>query len=220
MNAPALQQTIVNFTAQTRREVTDVLAQMFLPKWTNIPLSLKFIKASLGSITSRNDQKGCKYAFMVDVDWLANMTDIYEVQNMPTVPAVLDWRLSVAMLLDRWFQHVIRLFVIAVFSVQTEVYALVSQGIKETHTCQVVVKQQWLHYGRITVVALGVTEDGGIRWWLYELVGGGSVAERVVVVVSFTAPSVLAVSGRFGGGDDGVNGAVQGGNDGGSGGRM
>ncbi|KAJ0620761.1 putative EGF-like domain, growth factor receptor cysteine-rich domain superfamily [Helianthus annuus] len=31
---------------------------------------------------------------MVDVDWFANLTDIYEVQNMPSVPAVLDWRLS------------------------------------------------------------------------------------------------------------------------------
>ncbi|KAI3829558.1 hypothetical protein L1987_03684 [Smallanthus sonchifolius] len=61
---------------------------------TNIPPSLKFINASLGSIESRNDQKGCKYAFMVDVDWFANLTDIYEVQNMPSVPAVLDWRLS------------------------------------------------------------------------------------------------------------------------------
>ncbi|XP_076894075.1 wall-associated receptor kinase-like 22 [Bidens hawaiensis] len=61
---------------------------------TNIPPSLKFINASLGSIESRNDQRGCKYAFMVDVDWFANLTDIYEVQNMPSVPAVLDWRLS------------------------------------------------------------------------------------------------------------------------------
>lgn len=61
---------------------------------TNIPPSLKFINASLGSIESRNDQSGCKYAFMVDVDWFGNLTDIYEVQNMPSVPAVLDWRLS------------------------------------------------------------------------------------------------------------------------------
>ncbi|GJT83558.1 wall-associated receptor kinase-like protein 8 [Tanacetum coccineum] len=61
---------------------------------TNIPPSLKFINASLGSIESRNDQSGCKYAFMVDVDWFGNLTDIYEVQNMPGVPAVLDWRLS------------------------------------------------------------------------------------------------------------------------------
>ncbi|KAK1428138.1 hypothetical protein QVD17_16966 [Tagetes erecta] len=61
---------------------------------TNIPSSLKFINASLSSIASGNDQQGCKYAFMVDVDWFANLTNIYEVQNMPTVPAVLDWRLS------------------------------------------------------------------------------------------------------------------------------
>lgn len=61
---------------------------------TNIPPSLKFINASLGSIQSRNVQNGCKYAFMVDVDWFNKLTDIYEVQNMPTVPAVLDWRLS------------------------------------------------------------------------------------------------------------------------------
>ncbi|PWA40394.1 wall-associated receptor kinase-like 8 [Artemisia annua] len=61
---------------------------------TNIPPSLKFINASLGSIESTNDQNGCKYAFMVDVDWFGNLTDIYEVQNMASVPAVLDWRLS------------------------------------------------------------------------------------------------------------------------------
>ncbi|KAI3682777.1 hypothetical protein L1987_83015 [Smallanthus sonchifolius] len=60
----------------------------------NLALISRLTTVIGGSIESRNDQKGCKYAFMVDVDWFANLTDIYEVQNMPTVPAVLDWRLS------------------------------------------------------------------------------------------------------------------------------
>ncbi|KAD5960473.1 hypothetical protein E3N88_11945 [Mikania micrantha] len=60
---------------------------------TNIPPSLKFINASLSSINTRNVQEGCKYAFMVDVDWFGNLTNIYKVRDMPSVPAVLDWRL-------------------------------------------------------------------------------------------------------------------------------
>ncbi|KAJ0763385.1 hypothetical protein HanPI659440_Chr08g0280071 [Helianthus annuus] len=61
---------------------------------TNIPPSLKFINASLSSIESRYGNGPCKYAFMVDVAWFGNLIDIYVVQSMPSVPAVLDWRLS------------------------------------------------------------------------------------------------------------------------------
>nr|GEV19963.1 hypothetical protein [Tanacetum cinerariifolium] len=53
-----------------------------------------FTNASLGSIESRNDQSGCKYAFMVDVNLFGNLADKYVAQNMPSVPAVLDWRQS------------------------------------------------------------------------------------------------------------------------------
>ncbi|KAA8542204.1 hypothetical protein F0562_023356 [Nyssa sinensis] len=59
---------------------------------TTIPPFLKFINASLRSIDPNNDQKECKYAFMVDQEWFTNLTDPYVVQNLENVPAVLQWR--------------------------------------------------------------------------------------------------------------------------------
>lgn len=59
---------------------------------TRIPPSLKFTNASLKSIDTENDQKGCRYAFIVDQNWFGNLTDIYSVQSREQVPAVLDWR--------------------------------------------------------------------------------------------------------------------------------
>ncbi|KAD4585244.1 hypothetical protein E3N88_22845 [Mikania micrantha] len=61
---------------------------------TNIPPPLKFINASLSSLESKYETDACKYAFMVDVVWFGRLIDIYMVQSMPSVPAVLDWRLS------------------------------------------------------------------------------------------------------------------------------
>lgn len=59
---------------------------------TRIPPSLKFINASLRSIDPNNDQKSCKYAFIVDQNWFFNLTNPYSVQSMEQVPVVLDWR--------------------------------------------------------------------------------------------------------------------------------
>ncbi|KAD5802480.1 hypothetical protein E3N88_13840 [Mikania micrantha] len=56
--------------------------------------SLKFINASLSSLESKYETDACKYAFMVDVVWFGRLIDMYLVQSMPSVPAVLDWRLS------------------------------------------------------------------------------------------------------------------------------
>lgn len=61
---------------------------------TRIPPSLMFTNASLKSIDPKNDQKGCRYAFIVDQDWFGSLTDIYSVRTMEQVPAVLDWSLS------------------------------------------------------------------------------------------------------------------------------
>ncbi|XP_059632613.1 wall-associated receptor kinase-like 3 [Cornus florida] len=58
---------------------------------TTIPPSLDFFNASFRSIDSNNDNKGCKYAFMVDQDWFTNLTDPYAVREMKVVPAVLRW---------------------------------------------------------------------------------------------------------------------------------
>ncbi|KAK1378257.1 putative wall associated kinase-like 2 [Heracleum sosnowskyi] len=57
-----------------------------------IPPSLKIINASLRSIESTNDQKRCRSAFIVDQNWFGNLTNIYSVQKLEQVPAVLDWR--------------------------------------------------------------------------------------------------------------------------------
>lgn len=34
----------------------------------------------------------CRYAFIVDQKWFAKLKDIYIVQTMETVPAVLNWK--------------------------------------------------------------------------------------------------------------------------------
>ncbi|XP_059650943.1 wall-associated receptor kinase-like 8 [Cornus florida] len=58
---------------------------------TTIPPFLKFINASFRSIDSNSDNKGCKYAFMVDQEWFTNLTDPFAVQEMEKVPAMLNW---------------------------------------------------------------------------------------------------------------------------------
>lgn len=61
---------------------------------TRIPPSLMFTNASLKSIDPKNDQQGCRYAFIVDQNWFGNLTDIYSVRSREQVPAVLDWKLT------------------------------------------------------------------------------------------------------------------------------
>ncbi|XP_059654903.1 wall-associated receptor kinase-like 10 [Cornus florida] len=58
---------------------------------TTIPPTLDFINASFRSIDSNNDDKECKYAFMVDQEWFTDLTDPYAVREMKVVPAVLSW---------------------------------------------------------------------------------------------------------------------------------
>ncbi|XP_017225151.2 wall-associated receptor kinase-like 8 [Daucus carota subsp. sativus] len=61
---------------------------------TRIPPSLKFTNASLESIDPKNDEIGCRYAFIVDQNWFGELANVYSVQKMEQVPAVLDWRLT------------------------------------------------------------------------------------------------------------------------------
>ncbi|KAK1400902.1 Wall-associated receptor kinase [Heracleum sosnowskyi] len=63
---------------------------------TNIPPSLWFFSTSLKSINPIHDQDMCKYAFIADQDWFLSLTDIYSVQTMEQVPAVLDWKPTVS----------------------------------------------------------------------------------------------------------------------------
>ncbi|KAK2987292.1 hypothetical protein RJ640_024655 [Escallonia rubra] len=58
---------------------------------TRIPSSLKYIIVSLISISPENDGKSCKRAFMVEQDWFTNLTNLFDVQSMESVPVVLDW---------------------------------------------------------------------------------------------------------------------------------
>ncbi|XP_063941214.1 wall-associated receptor kinase 4-like [Daucus carota subsp. sativus] len=50
------------------------------------------------SLRTTDDDKNlddiCKYAFIVNKKWFENLTDIYSVQLMKEVPAVLDWNLN------------------------------------------------------------------------------------------------------------------------------
>ncbi|KAK1400883.1 putative wall-associated receptor kinase-like 11 [Heracleum sosnowskyi] len=63
---------------------------------TNIPPSLWFFSTSLKSINRIHDQDMCKYAFIADQDWFLSLADIYSVQTMEQVPAVLDWKPTVS----------------------------------------------------------------------------------------------------------------------------
>lgn len=58
---------------------------------TRIPPSLKFINASLKSIS---EKEGCGFAFVVDQNWFGNRKNVHDVTNLEQVPAVLDWRPS------------------------------------------------------------------------------------------------------------------------------
>ncbi|KAK2988625.1 hypothetical protein RJ640_001494, partial [Escallonia rubra] len=58
---------------------------------TRIPSSLKYVNVSLRSISPENDGENCKRAFMVEQDWFTNLTNLFDVQSMESVPVVLDW---------------------------------------------------------------------------------------------------------------------------------
>ncbi|XP_074323809.1 wall-associated receptor kinase-like 8 [Apium graveolens] len=61
---------------------------------TIIPPSFWNFSTSLRTIDPFNGQDLCKYAFIVDQNWFVNLPDIYSVQHMEQVPAVLDWKLN------------------------------------------------------------------------------------------------------------------------------
>ncbi|KAK1400859.1 hypothetical protein POM88_000464 [Heracleum sosnowskyi] len=60
---------------------------------TIIPPSFWNFSTSLRTIDPISSQSLCKYAFIVDKNWFRKLDDIYSVQNMGQVPAVLDWTL-------------------------------------------------------------------------------------------------------------------------------
>lgn len=60
---------------------------------TRMPPSLRYFSTSLRSIDYKNGQEICRYAFIADWNWLLNLDDIYTVENMEQVPAVLNWKL-------------------------------------------------------------------------------------------------------------------------------
>ncbi|KAJ4717481.1 putative Kinase [Melia azedarach] len=61
-----------------------------------VPWALKSLYISVSSINNetRNKQDDCKYAFLVDTEWLDNkFNSPGDVQNWKQVPVVLDWRI-------------------------------------------------------------------------------------------------------------------------------
>ncbi|KAK1400876.1 Wall associated kinase-like 1 [Heracleum sosnowskyi] len=61
---------------------------------TTIPPDFNQFNTSLKSTKSGDSGPQCRYAFIADQNWFGNLTDIYSVQLMEQVPAVLDWKLS------------------------------------------------------------------------------------------------------------------------------
>ncbi|KAK1400818.1 Wall-associated receptor kinase [Heracleum sosnowskyi] len=61
---------------------------------TTIPPVFNQFNTSLKSTKSGDSGLQCRYAFIADQNWFGNLTDIYSVQRMEKVPAVLDWELS------------------------------------------------------------------------------------------------------------------------------
>ncbi|KAK1347085.1 Wall associated kinase-like 4 [Heracleum sosnowskyi] len=59
-----------------------------------IPPVFNQFDTSLKSTKSGDSGPQCRYAFIADQNWFGNLTDIYSVQHMEKVPAVLDWTLS------------------------------------------------------------------------------------------------------------------------------
>ncbi|KAK1400896.1 hypothetical protein POM88_000501 [Heracleum sosnowskyi] len=61
---------------------------------TTIPPDFNQFNTSLKSTKSGDSGPQCRYAFIADQNWFGNLTDIYSVQHLEQVPAVLDWKLS------------------------------------------------------------------------------------------------------------------------------
>ncbi|KAL1823308.1 hypothetical protein ACET3Z_010086 [Daucus carota] len=61
---------------------------------TKFQQSLTFVKPSLsnGSSSASGCNEGPRYAFIADQKWFAKLEDIYSVQTMEKVPAVLNWK--------------------------------------------------------------------------------------------------------------------------------
>ncbi|KAK1400900.1 putative WALL ASSOCIATED KINASE (WAK)-LIKE 10 [Heracleum sosnowskyi] len=59
-----------------------------------IPPVFNQFDTSLKITKSGDSGPQCRYAFIADQNWFGNLTDIYSVQHMEKVPAVLDWELS------------------------------------------------------------------------------------------------------------------------------
>ncbi|KAK1400808.1 putative WALL ASSOCIATED KINASE (WAK)-LIKE 10 [Heracleum sosnowskyi] len=59
-----------------------------------IPPVFNQFDTSLKSTKSGDTGPQCRYAFIADKNWFGNLTDIYSVQHMEKVPAVLDWKLN------------------------------------------------------------------------------------------------------------------------------
>ncbi|KAF3444148.1 hypothetical protein FNV43_RR13838 [Rhamnella rubrinervis] len=60
---------------------------------TNIPLYLNAFNTSFYAVDAEKE-KACKYAFLVDQEWfVSNLTSISAIEEMASVPVVLDWEL-------------------------------------------------------------------------------------------------------------------------------
>lgn len=59
-----------------------------------MPPFLRNFDTSLRSIVNKNGQELCRYAFIVEWNWFLDLTDIYSVEDMVQVPAVLDWKID------------------------------------------------------------------------------------------------------------------------------
>lgn len=67
---------------------------------TRIPTVYNNMSTSLKSTISGDNGPACRYVFIVEQKWFLNLTDIYSVQQMKHVPAVLDWTLNASCLGD------------------------------------------------------------------------------------------------------------------------
>lgn len=61
---------------------------------TRMPPLLRYFNTSLRSIDNKNDQGICRYAFIAEWNWFLSLKDIYIVERMEQVPAVLDWKID------------------------------------------------------------------------------------------------------------------------------
>ncbi|KAK1400810.1 putative EGF-like calcium-binding, wall-associated receptor kinase, galacturonan-binding protein [Heracleum sosnowskyi] len=56
------------------------------------PVFNQFNTSIIKSTKSGDSGPQCRYAFIADKNWFGNLTDIYSVQHMEKVPALLDWK--------------------------------------------------------------------------------------------------------------------------------